>query len=73
MTFLVRKIIGENVDVMYVVVVGLPSSLSDVTSKLGEGPSAIVSSVQEKCSLMWIAIAKFFAFRSLAGISLKFL
>ncbi|KAF6024127.1 hypothetical protein EB796_017564 [Bugula neritina] len=30
----------------------LPAGLSDVTSKLGEGPSAIVSSVQEKCSLM---------------------
>ncbi|XP_067928111.1 complexin-like [Watersipora subatra] len=32
--------------------VGLPTNLSDVTSKLGEGPAAIASTVQEKCSLM---------------------
>lgn len=33
--------------------VALPGALGDVTAKLGEGPSAVISSVQEKCSLMW--------------------
>lgn len=32
--------------------VALPGALGDVTAKLGEGPSAVISSVQEKCSLM---------------------